>query len=96
MSILDNIIQKLNAALSPQHLNVVDSSPTYYGSDGASVGNISHISIHVVSDIFEGKSRVNRQRLVYNAISDEISKIHAITELTTLTSSEKQNGVKHN
>ena len=90
MSILDNIREKLNISLNPQQLTVIDSSPSYYGRDGASAGNISHISIHVISDIFEGKSRVDRQRLVYNAISDEIPKIHAITELSTVTPDEEQ------
>jgi len=94
MSIIDDIRQKLSLSLKPQHISVLDSSASHYGHDGASEGTISHVAIRIVSDIFEGKSRLDRQRLAYNAIANEISQIHAITELVTRTPAEEQERIE--
>lgn len=46
-------------------------------------------SIDVVSSEFEGKSAVNRQRMVYKAIWEELqSTVHAVDHMTTRTPSE--------
>jgi len=46
-------------------------------------------SIDVVSKAFEGKSAVNRQRMVYKAIWEELqSTVHAVDQMTTKTPDE--------
>ncbi|MBO8589962.1 BolA family transcriptional regulator, partial [Staphylococcus aureus] len=47
------------------------------------------VSINVVSSAFEGQSAVNRQRMVYKAIGEELqSTVHAVDQMTTRTPSE--------
>jgi acid stress-induced BolA-like protein IbaG/YrbA len=52
-------------------------------------GSGGHFTLHVVSPVFEGKSMVESQRLVYGAIAHlmkgEAAPVHAIDKLTTRT-----------
>ena len=53
--------------------------------------NGSHISVEVVSDMFEGKRSVQRQRLVYQAIWDEMKDggaVHAVDSIVAQTPNE--------
>lgn len=46
-------------------------------------------SIAVVATVFEGQSRVGRQRMVYKAIWEELQgAVHAVDQLTTRTPDE--------
>lgn len=46
-------------------------------------------SIDVVSSAFEGKTAVNRQRMVYKAIWEELQNtVHAVDQMITRTPSE--------
>ncbi len=48
----------------------------------------SHFTVDIVSEAFTGKSRVDRQRLVYDILAEELkSDIHALA-LKTLTPDE--------
>ncbi|KAG9452935.1 hypothetical protein H6P81_005839 [Aristolochia fimbriata] len=52
-------------------------------------GDGRHVSIDVVSKAFEGQSAVNRQRMVYKAIWEELqSTVHAVDQMTTRTPAE--------
>uniref|UniRef100_A0A1D1Y9W2 BolA-like protein 1 n=1 Tax=Anthurium amnicola TaxID=1678845 RepID=A0A1D1Y9W2_9ARAE len=52
-------------------------------------GDGRHVSIDVVSSAFEGQSAVNRQRMVYKAIWEELqSTVHAVDQMITRTPSE--------
>ncbi|XP_074289677.1 protein BOLA4, chloroplastic/mitochondrial [Silene latifolia] len=52
-------------------------------------GDGRHVSIVVVSSAFEGKSAVNRQRMVYKAIWEELQNtVHAVDQMITKTPSE--------
>lgn len=52
-------------------------------------GNARHVSIRVVSKMFEGKSSVNRQRMVYKCIWMELQdQVHAVNEMITQTPEE--------
>jgi len=47
------------------------------------------LSIDVVSTMFEGKSAVDRQRMVYKAIWQELQEtVHAVDAMTTKTPAE--------
>ena len=80
--------KKLNEALSPERLLIVDESHKHAGHAGARPGGESHFRVDIVSVAFEGKSRVARQRLVYGALAEEMaSDIHALS-LQTFTPGE--------
>ena len=84
-----HIEQKLRDALAATRVEVVDESALHAGHAGASTGG-GHFRALVVSGHFEGKSRLERQRLVYAALTDEMgAQIHAIS-MTTLTRDEWQ------
>ncbi|XP_074567906.1 protein BOLA4, chloroplastic/mitochondrial-like [Curcuma longa] len=52
-------------------------------------GDGRHVSIDVVSKAFEGQSSLNRQRMVYKAIWEELqSTVHAVDQMTTKTPTE--------
>ncbi|KAE8077565.1 hypothetical protein FH972_016120 [Carpinus fangiana] len=56
-------------------------------------GDGRHVSIDVVASAFEGQSAVNRQRMVYKAIWEELqSTVHAVDQMTTKTPTEAAAG----
>lgn len=88
MRIRTAIEEKLTKALAPVHLEVIDNSHQHAGHAGAHPQGESHFAVIVVSKAFEGLSRVARQRLVYDAIAQEMADhIHAL-ELKTQTPDE--------
>ncbi len=83
MRIRNAIESKLTAALSPTHLEIIDNSASHAGHSGAHPEGESHFKVIVVSAAFEGQSRVQRQRMVYDALAQEMAEhIHAL-ELVT-------------
>jgi BolA protein len=67
----------LRAALQPQSLEVQDDSHLHVGHAGAREGR--HFSLRIVSERFDGLSRVARHRLVYDSLHDLIPRgIHAL------------------
>jgi BolA family transcriptional regulator, general stress-responsive regulator len=91
MGASDVIAQKLTVAFSPAELSVVDDSAKHAGHSGSRPEGETHFSVRVVSNAFEGLSRVERQRRVYAALADELkAHIHALS-VTTLTPAEAWN-----
>lgn len=88
MRIRTAIETKLTAALDPLRLDVIDNSAQHAGHSGAHPEGESHFKVIVVSKAFEGQSRVQRQRMVYAALAQEMAEhIHAL-ELQTLAPDE--------
>lgn len=82
------IERKLSSAFSPVRLDIVDESDRHAGHVGARPEGESHFRIELVSRAFEGKSRLERQRMVYDVLADEMaSRIHALS-LRILTTAE--------
>jgi BolA protein len=79
MSTRDAIINKLREAFSPESLDVVDESHLHEGHAGHRPGGETHLRVYIVSPAFEGKSRVERHRMV-NAVLDAELKgsVHAL------------------
>ena len=72
-----DIERALQAALQPQQLDVQDDSHLHVGHAGAREGR--HFSLRIVSERFNGLSRVARHRLVYDSLHDLIPRgIHAL------------------
>ncbi|KAL6320518.1 hypothetical protein AAG906_007597 [Vitis piasezkii] len=66
-----------------EHLNAESVSVKDAYGDGR------HVSIDVISSAFEGQSAVNRQRMVYKAIWEELqSTVHAVDQMSTRTPTE--------
>ena len=83
-----SIDNKLRARFAPARLTVEDESSKHRGHAGYREGGESHFKVEIVSQAFEGKNRVARQRLVYDALKDEFAAgLHALA-LTTLTPAE--------
>ena len=73
----EDIASALAAALQPLELLVQDDSHLHAGHAGAREGR--HFSVRVVSQRFEGLSRVARHRLVYDALALVIPRgVHAL------------------
>lgn len=69
---------KLRERLGASHVEVVDESHLHAGHAGAKDG-AGHYRATIVSERFVGLSRVAAQRLVYEALADEIGpEIHAL------------------
>lgn len=77
--IRDGMINKLEQAFSPQKLDVIDKSHLHAGHAGASDDGETHFRVRMVASVFEGKSRLARQREVFAVLSDELSgPVHAL------------------
>jgi BolA protein len=78
------IEDKLREKLVPAHLEVINESHMH----SVPPGSESHFKVVVVSATFEGKSLVQRHRLIYDALGDEMrSTIHALA-ITSRTPAE--------
>ncbi|KAG8390484.1 hypothetical protein BUALT_Bualt01G0088200 [Buddleja alternifolia] len=76
--LMESMEKKIKEQLNAESVVVKDA----YG-DGR------HVSIDVISSSFEGQSAVNRQRMVYKAIWEELQeRVHAVDQMTTRTPSE--------
>ncbi|WHO38832.1 BolA family protein [Sphingobium sp. AP49] len=70
---------RLRAALTPEHLAVIDDSEKHRGHAGHDGSGESHFTVEVVADRFTGQNRVARQRLVNAALADLLrDKVHAL------------------
>lgn len=79
MKMVDQIEQKLKAAFDPVELSVVDDSESHRGHAGYQEGGQSHFQVRIVSESFDGQTRVARHRAVHSALGTEIiGKIHAL------------------
>ena len=68
MSTKDVITEKLTSAFAPESLEVVDESHLHKGHAGHRPEGETHYRVYIVSDSFRGKSRVDRHRLVNQAL----------------------------
>ncbi len=88
MVIRQRMETKLREALQPVRLDIIDDSHRHAGHGGAHPEGESHFHIQIVSAAFTGKSRVARQRLVYEVLAEELrERVHALT-LETLSPDE--------
>lgn len=77
------IERTLRAALDPAHFEIRDDSAKHVGHRGATSGG-GHYHVLVVSGAFEGRSLLDRHRMVNDALKGMFGeKIHALG-LTTL------------
>ena len=83
MRVAERIRAKLAKALDPVSIAIEDDSRRHAGHAGARPGGETHFRVEIVSAAFAGKSRVERQRLVYAALEEELARqIHALSLVT--------------
>ena len=88
MTVEARIREKLNAALQPVRLDVINESELHAGHRSSPGTGESHFRVVIVSPAFAGKSRVERHRIVNTLLQDELrSPIHALA-LSTLAPGE--------
>jgi len=88
MTVENSIREKLTRAFAPIALDVVNDSHRHAGHAGSPGTGESHFSIKVVSAAFDGKSRVERHRMVNAVLAEELAgKVHALA-ITALSPEE--------
>ena len=78
----------LEAQFSPVELLIKDQSHLHAGHQGAKDGK-GHFAVTIISDIFEGKDKIQRHRMDYEALKQLLAtQIHAL-QIKALTSAER-------
>ncbi len=92
MRVAAMIRARLIQALAPERLEIEDQSARHAGHAGARPGGESHFHVAVVAAAFEGRSRVERQRMVFEAVGDLMrTDVHALS-IRALTPAEAGGG----
>ncbi len=75
---------RLEAAFAPQTLEIIDDSHRHAGHAGAADGR-GHFKVRIVSERFHKLDRLQRHRMVYEALGNLMkTDIHAV-QVTALT-----------
>jgi BolA family transcriptional regulator, general stress-responsive regulator len=70
----------LSQVFSPSQLDVIDDSAKHAGHAGASPEGETHYMVKIVSQTFDGMSRVAMQRAVNAALKEEFDRgLHALS-----------------
>ena len=78
----ESLETKLRTSLGATHVEVIDESHLHAGHAGARDGG-RHFRAVIVSEKFEGLSRVRSQQLVYQSVEEWMGKeIHALSMKT--------------
>jgi BolA protein len=88
MKVADTMRRTLTERLAPVRLDIIDDSHRHAGHAGARPEGETHFTVEVVAAAFAGRSRIERQRLVYEALADLMrERVHALA-LRTWTPEE--------
>jgi BolA protein len=73
-------IRRRLARLQPIRVELIDESARHAGHAGARPQGESHFRLLIVADAFSGRSRIERQRMVYGALGDLMqTDVHALS-----------------
>ena len=74
------MLRRLNSSLAPTRVELIDDSEKHRGHGGYNPAGESHFSLTIESPTFAGKSRVERQRMVYSALGELMDqRVHALS-----------------
>jgi BolA family transcriptional regulator, general stress-responsive regulator len=74
-----SITNKLRETFAPESLDVIDESHLHEGHAGHRPGGETHFRVYIVSPAFEGKSRVERHRMINSTLATELAgSVHAL------------------
>ncbi|MCI4441740.1 BolA family protein [Tibeticola sp.] len=76
----EQMAERLRERLRPTQLEVIDESALHAGHAGANDSGVgTHFRVRIAAPVFEGRSRVARHRLVYDALHDFLAAgVHAV------------------
>ena len=78
--VASEMLRRLHSSLSPSRIELNDDSEQHRGHGGYNPAGESHFSLDIESPAFAGKSRVERQRMVYAALGELMQeRVHALT-----------------
>jgi BolA protein len=73
------MLQRLES-LNPTKIELIDDSEKHRGHGGHNPAGESHFSLLIESSAFTGKSRVERQRMVHQALGELVgNRVHALS-----------------
>ena len=79
MTTQQTITNKLREAFFPESLEVQDESHLHEGHAGHGPGGETHFRVYIVSQAFQGKSRVERHRMINATLASELAgSVHAL------------------
>ena len=74
------IKHRLQEALAPSTLSIIDESHLHAGHAGAQESGGGHFNIKISSPQFKDKSAIERHRMIYMALGDAMgTEIHAVS-----------------
>ena len=77
---LELIKQRLVKALNVVTIEILDESHKHAGHIGAKTSSGGHFKLQIVSNSFQGKSAIERHKMIYMALGDAMGRdIHAIS-----------------
>ena len=72
--------KRLDSALSPTHIELIDDSELHRSHGGYNPAGESHFTLRIESPAFAGKGRVERQRMIYAALGELMdARVHALS-----------------
>ena len=87
MTIKQQIEEKLAAAFEPTQIEVTDNSHQHAGHAEAGDAIETHFHVAIVAQVFDGKSRPQRHRMVYDVLAEELAgDVHALAISATAPS----------
>ena len=73
------MLRRLDSALSPVEVELIDDSEKHRGHGGYNPAGESHFTLKICSAAFAGKTRIERQRMVYKALGELMDgRVHAL------------------
>ena len=79
MTLKESINKKINDQLKPSFFKIINFSDQHKNHYVGENNDTSHIKLIIVSELFDGHSRIERERIVHNILKEEIIKeIHSI------------------
>ena len=73
MTTKDTITKKLSEAFNPENLDIIDESHLHEGHAGHRPGGETHFRLYIVSKAFEGKTRIDRHRMINSVLATELA-----------------------
>jgi BolA protein len=77
--VAQEMLKRLDA-LDPTKIELTDDSEQHRGHGGYNPSGESHFTLAIESPLFQGKSRVERQRMVHSALGELVgNRVHALS-----------------
>ena len=78
--VASEMLRRLHSSLSPSRIELIDDSEKHRGHGGYNPEGESHFTLEIESAAFAGKSRIERQRMVHNALGHLLDeRVHALS-----------------